>query len=192
MRMVYWRLKIKLHNIIILVIIYFLILSMFVLNLKIYKPQNVAQFGLIKVGQSVPSFIGVSQSGREIKPSFPKGGKFYVYIVDEQLPPSCLDLECGKNAEIVIYKGGHLIGGSDPKYAKLFNIRMVKNNSILNKILHKINKSFLEKFGRKIQVNWYKLETSLVVVTDSNGHIILIYKNAGIKDIPHIMRDLNL
>jgi len=171
-----------------LAIICFLILSLFVLHLKTYKPQNVAQFGLIKVGRSLPSFIGVSQSGREIGPTCPKGGKFYVHVVDKQLPTSCLDLECGKQAEIVVNKGGHLIGGSDFKYAKLFGVKVVKNNSILNRVLHNV-KPFAEKLGWKIQIHWWRLETSLVIIADSKGRIVRIYKNAGIKDVPRIVKD---
>jgi hypothetical protein len=190
MHMVFWRLKTKSKNVIILIIICFLILPMFVLNLKTYKPQSVVQFGSIKVGRSLPSFIGVSPSGREIGSTCPKGGKFYVHVVDEQLPTFCLDLECGKQAEIVVNKGGHLIGGSDFKYAKLFGIKVMKNNSILNRVLHNI-KPFVEKLGWKLQTHWWRFETSLIVVADSEGRIILIYKNAGIKDVPRIIRDLN-
>lgn len=85
-------------------------------------------------------------------------------------------------------KGGHLIGGSDFKYAKLFGVKVVKNNSILNRVLHNV-KPFAEKLGWKIQIHWWRLETSLVIIADSKGRIVRIYKNAGIKDVPRIVKD---
>ncbi|MFN3421644.1 MAG: hypothetical protein ACK40X_07975 [Armatimonadota bacterium] len=52
-------------------------------------------------------------------------------------------------------------------------------------------KPFAGKLGWRIQTHWWRLETSLVIVADSEGRIVRIYKNAGIKDVPRIVRDLN-
>lgn len=192
MHMVYWKFRIKAQKFTILTIICLLFMNLsIVLHSKLFTPQSVAQFGSIKVGEPLPSFIGVSQSGIEVGPTYPKGGKFYIHVVDEQLPACCLDLECGKQAETVVNRGGHLIGGSDGKYAKIFSVKMVKDLTLTTRVLHSI-KPFAEKLGWKIQVHWWRLETSLVVVADGEGRIIRIYKNAGIKHVPHIVRDLDV
>ena len=190
MLMVYLKLRIKTQNISVLMITFFC-LFLFFLYFKLPTYRSITQFGSIRVGGLLPSFVGISQSGKEIGLALPKGGKFYIYVIDEQLPPTCLDLECGKQAEIVLNKGGHIIGGSDPKYAKIFNVKLIKNLSLNNKISYYI-KPFIEKLGWEIQVNWWKLETSLIVVINNKGKILRIYKNAKLKDIPLIMRDIGL
>lgn len=192
MRMAFWRLRTKAQDVIIWTIIFVsLAILLFVSYLKASKPQSVTEFGSMKVGGFLPSFVGVSESGKKIGSTYPKGGKFYIHVVDEQLPTSCLDLECGEQSRIVVNKGGHLIGGSDFKYAKIFGIKIVKNSTLINRILYHL-KPFAEKFGWKIQVFWWRPETSLVVVADGKGRIIHIYKNGGIKDVPRIVRNLKL
>lgn len=190
MLMEYWRSKTKIVIILVIVCI-FAGIFFSALYLKVSNFQSVKQFGLIKVGNPLPSFIGISQSGREVGPTCPKGGKFYIHVIDEQLPPLCLDLECGEQAKIVTNKGGHLIGGSDPKYAKILGVRTVKIPTLIKKVKKAIY-YFEEKLGWKIPIYWRRFETSLVVIIDDKGYIMHIYKNARIQDIPRIMKDLNL
>ncbi|MEM1673220.1 MAG: hypothetical protein QXT86_14315 [Archaeoglobaceae archaeon] len=191
MLMEYWKLKTKI--VIILVIVYIFVVIFFsTLYLKVSNFQSITQFGLIKVGDPLPSFIGISQSGKRVGPTFLKDGKFYVYVIDEQLPPCCLDLECGEQAKIVINKGGHLIGISDFKYANILGVRLVRTPTLIRKVVKKAIHYFEEKLRWQIPIYRRRFETSLIIITDDKGYIMYIYKNAKIRDIPHIMKDLNL
>lgn len=157
--------------------------------LKTSEPKSVERFGSVKVGGYLPSFIGVSQSGRKIGPIYPVGGKFYIHVVDARLPATCLDLECGRQARVVVDKRGHLIGGSDFKYGEIFGIKTVKTSSLIRRVLYHV-RPFAERLGLKIQVHFWRLETSLVIVANHKGQVIRIYKNAGIKDVPRIVSNL--
>ncbi len=124
------------------------------------------EFRSLKIGEPVPGFTGTSRTGKEIRANFP-AGKFFIHFIDDQMGLPCLDLECGKEAESVIKKGGHLHGAGDGKLAKLFGVKLVSSSP-------------------------WKFDTSLMVVTDEKGRITAIYENAGLKDIHGILKELEL
>ncbi len=124
------------------------------------------EFRSLKIGEPVPSFTGTSRTGKEIRPDFP-AGKFFIHFIDDQMGLPCLDLECGKEAEAVVKKGGHLHGGGDGKLAKLFGVKLVSSSP-------------------------WKFDTSLMVVTDEKGQILAIYENAGLKDMDEILKEPEL
>ncbi len=120
----------------------------------------------LKIGEPVPGFTRTSRTGKEIRPDFP-AGKFFIHFIDDQVGLPCLDLECGKEAESVVEKEGHLHAAGDGKLAKLFGVKLVSSSP-------------------------WKFDTSLMVVTDRKGQIIAIYENAGLKDIDKILKELKL
>jgi hypothetical protein len=109
-------------------------------------------------------------------------------VVNDQLPPICQDLECGSQATAVIDRGGHLIGGCDRKYAMGFGVK-TKIPSSADRALRRA-RPIAERLGLKIRSNSYRFDTSLLVVVNREGHIVRIYKNAGIKDVPSIVGSL--
>lgn len=150
--------------------------------------EPVQRFGSVRVGGRLPSFEGVSRSGTRVGPTRPAGGRFYVHVVDERLPTTCLDLECGDQARAITDRGGHLIGGSDLKYGQVFGVRTVKATSLFRRALYR-TRSVAASFGLNPRVSWWRLETSLVVVANREGRVVRIYRHAGITDLPRILAD---
>ena len=124
--------------------------------------QRVRSFGPLEVGAPVPGFGGVSMSGTHISPTSP-AGKFFLFVIDDDLPPTCLDGECGASGRLVARKGGHMIGGSDGKLAQAFGVVPITVNSTFRPI------------------------KSVVVVGDSAGKITAIYRGASVDDAKRVM-----
>jgi hypothetical protein len=139
------------------------------------KPESVEQFGTFKVGSRVRS---------------PSSYKFYVCVIDEQLPPLCEGLVCGRQARAVTGRGGHLGGGSDYKWVKEHGIKIVKTSSLTRRVLYHVPPLVDRLIGRRIRRDFWTFETSLVVVVNCEGRIVRIYKNAGIKDVPRLVSNL--
>ncbi|MCP4719877.1 MAG: hypothetical protein GY860_10515 [Desulfobacteraceae bacterium] len=124
------------------------------------------EFRSLQIGEPVPGFTATSRTGKEIRPDFPVG-KFFIHFIEDQMGLPCLDLECGKEAESVVEKEGHLHAAGDGKLAKLFGVKLVSSSP-------------------------WKFDTSLMVVTDGKGQILAIYENAGLEDIDEILKELEL
>lgn len=118
---------------------------------------TVRSFGPIRVGQELPSYGGSSaQSGRTIGPTTPPG-RFYVHVIDDTLPPTCLDEECGPEGAAVAALGGHVIGASDGKLAGAFGVRLVS------------------------PAPW-RFDTSLLVVSDDRARVLAIWPGRRLSD----------
>jgi hypothetical protein len=128
--------------------------------------RKVEKFGNIKVGMLIPSFGGVSAKGRQMGPGKPDG-KFFIYLIDEGLPPVCLDDECGNIGRIIRERGGHLFGSSDGKMASAIGVKI--------------------KPGEP-----YAFEIPVAVLTDAGSKIQAIYENAKLSDVNQIISDINL
>ena len=125
------------------------------------QPEKVDSFRKISVGNPVPSFGAVSVKGIHFTHIYPNG-KFFVHFIDDDLPPMCLDDECGDLAKLVTQEKGHFIGGSDGKYSGNFGINIIPDKE-------------------------WKFDTSLIVLTDDQGIIEAIYPNAKWKDLKRIL-----
>jgi hypothetical protein len=88
-------------------------------------------------------------------------------VADDKLPPTCLDEQCGNEVRPVVAKGGHVIGGSDGKYAKALGVKLLSTRP-------------------------WRLEPSLVVVTDAGGRVTAIWKGAGREHVGWITREEGL
>lgn len=128
--------------------------------------QSIQAFGKTKVGDVVPSFSGVSETGKKVSSTTPEG-KFFMYFINDQLPPICLDEECGKEATHIVMKEGHFIGGGDGKYAKIFDVQLISTTP-------------------------WKFNASLMIVANCKREILAIYKNAHLTHIEKIIIDLRL
>lgn len=123
---------------------------------------TVRSFGPLRMGDTLPSFTGVSDKGIAIGPTTPRG-HFYVHVVNDALPPSCLDQECGPEGAIIVAQGGHLMGGSDGKLAKAFGVNLVSGNP-------------------------YRFDTSLIIVTDDRARVVAIHPGLRLADAPEAAR----
>ncbi len=160
--------------------------------LRVPKIEPAEEFRWLKVGGQVPRFRGVSMAGRELGTGQP-AGEFHVYVIDERLPPICLDWECGEQAEAVVQRGGHLIGGSDHKFAKVFGVKVVKTNALTRRLAYRLSPEIVRwarHLGLKVRRDFWRLEAPLTVVADCDGRIVGIFKNASIKHVPRILRRL--
>ncbi len=125
-------------------------------------PVKLREFGTIRVGMQIPAFEGASGDGVPIGPATPPG-QFFLHVISDKLPPTCLDQECGDDAPLVVAKGGHVIGGSDGKYARALGVQLVSTHP-------------------------FRLDPPLVVVTDAGGRVSAIWKNAGCEHMELILR----
>jgi|688.fasta_scaffold212319_3 hypothetical protein len=118
---------------------------------------SVKTLGPLTVGDRVPSVSGFSQKGTAIGSGTPHG-KFYAYFINDTLPPTCFDEECGETGKRIAELGGHLIGSSDGKLASQFGVKLVSSKP-------------------------WKFDRSLFVLTSETGAIIGIYDKATMGDI---------
>ena len=128
--------------------------------------EEVSTFGPLALGQVAPHFTAVASSGEEFNSPLPPG-KFTAYCIQNSLPPSCLDDGCGPAGQFVRNKGGRLVGICDLKGAGVFGVK--------------------GRPGHNAQ-----LETSLVVLCDTNQRIVAIYKGATMADVESLVRRSNL
>jgi len=128
--------------------------------------HSVQAYNALKIGENLPSFRGISDTGKEIGPTTPEGA-FFIHFINDELPATCLDEECGQEAQKIVSQGGHLLGGSDGKYAHAFGIEVLSTSP-------------------------WKLTVSLMVVADHEGIILAIYPQASLSMIEHVLIDLQL
>lgn len=119
------------------------------------QPGRATAFGPLHVGGPLPSYAGSCYAtDRPIGPTTPPGGSFYVHVIDDRLPATCLDEACGPRTKRVIDLGGHVIGASDGKLAKAFGVEART-----------------------------RPERRIIVASDSNGRITSILVDRGITDL---------
>lgn len=120
--------------------------------------QSVDSLGNLTVGQPLPGYSGVSKSGQSVGPNIPSGQFFIHYAAHDYPDPLCLDAECGPIGENVQALGGHLIAGSDGKFADAgFGVMPPPGEP---------------------------LEWRVAVVSDGDGKILAIYDDVAIADLP--------
>ncbi|MES0491494.1 MAG: hypothetical protein ABUK01_15980 [Leptospirales bacterium] len=127
--------------------------------------KSVSKLGPLKLGSPAPQFAGITFSGYEVGPTTPPG-KFYVYIIDEDLPLIALNGEVG-DVDYVIDRGGVVIAGSDGKFAKVFGVKLSSSSP-------------------------YRLSNSLIIIANAHGEIVGIYKNARLKDLKIIILEMGI
>ena len=138
-----------------------LLISLFFPSAAFAQFVSVKALGPLSVGSDLPGFSGVSYKGKEIGPTTPKG-KFFVHFINDLLPPSCLDDECGAVGKRVAARGGHLIGASDGKAAAQFGVKLISETP-------------------------WRFNRSLVVIASANGQILGIFDSATMGDIESLV-----
>lgn len=142
-----------------------LLITLIIPSTAFAQVVSLKALGPLAVGSQVPSFSGVSNNGREIGSTVPKG-KFFVYFINDSLPPTCLDEECGAVGKRIAMHGGHLIGASDGKIATLFGVKLISG------------------------ARW-RFDRSLLVVASDNGQILGIFDQATMDAIEAVVGKYN-
>lgn len=119
----------------------------------------------LQTGEVIPSFSAhTSETRIKLRPAFPEG-KFHFYLVSEDLPKNvCFDLECGQESNEITKFGGHVIGIKDFKWARSLGVDMIHDGD-----------------------DW-RLEHSLLVITNENAVIHAMFKHAQMKDLPKLLK----
>jgi hypothetical protein len=129
--------------------------------------QKVNSLGKVTVGQLLPSYTGVSSSGRAMG-RVPSKGEFLIHLLHPELPATCVGEECGEIGGLVQSYGGQLNGASDRKLAgSVFDILPSSDSS----------KSF-DEYG-------------VLIVSDSRGKVVAIYDHANKNSVQTALDDLS-
>jgi hypothetical protein len=127
--------------------------------------ERVQTLGKVKTGQPLPSYAGVSMTGKPMGAK-PANGRFLIHLLHPQLPTTCVDDECGEMGFLVRNQGGQLYGASDLKLAgEAFDILPPPSSA----------KS--EKYG-------------VLIVSDPKGKVIAIYNHADRDSVRVVLSDL--
>lgn len=120
--------------------------------------NKVVKFGPLKLGEQAPCKPGDSTSYpfRRIPQS-----KFYIYVVEKDLPTMCVFEECGPHGEIVECLGGWLSGDDQAEEAVSFGLDedMVRQG-----------------------------KASIIVVANQDSKIVGIYPNHTMQNLPEILK----
>lgn len=124
------------------------------------KVIQVEQAGKLKVGESIASLPSIASE----KDRFVAAGnpaRFSLVLLKRNLPSSCLNLQCSALASKVLAQGGLLIGGGD--------------------------ENFFREAGLDVGA---ESDASVLIVTDAAGKIRSIYRNASMRDLHGILKNL--
>ena len=114
-------------------------------------------YSRLEVGKSLPSWAG--QCDDKSLGSTTPAARFHVHIVGNKGTPCCVDLGCTNEAHLVVKLGGSLQISSDLKLAKNLGIPIVHDGN-----------------------DWAAAE-SLMLIADSSGKILGIFRNANASDL---------
>jgi hypothetical protein len=132
---------------------------------------EVNSLGELTVGQAVPGYVGGPPSGRGMGPK-PSRGDYLVHVLHPDLPPTCVDEECGDFGAIAKQRGVQVFGGSDLKLADgIFGIFSATTS---------------EEFQAQSQ------DYGVVVISDKHGKILSIFNEIELSDVAKIIKAKNL
>lgn len=145
-----------------------LLLTMWSIFVFPYQLKRVEVFRGIKIGDHCPGFFWIRDDLKEKHISEPSS--FFLVFISDKVDPDADGLDnrkyFGKTTEIIVKKGGHFWCSGDGKVAGIYGINFVRGSK-----------------------EW-KLDASLITVTDGEGKILALYKNGKLRDIKRVIRDL--
>lgn len=129
--------------------------------------QSVPNLGKLSVGKSLPTYAGTSESGLQAS-NKPAEHKSLIHLLHTDLPPLCVNEECGAFGSIANLKGADLYGGSDLKLAdQVFGIFPTDNEAF---------KEQSQNYG-------------VLIISDQQAKIKAIYQNVDLPDMESILQD---
>lgn len=118
------------------------------------RAESVRQFRSFHIGDQVKHY---SISSEKYKPAC-----FFVFFVNDTLPVTCINEECGNIADSIVKRGGRLYASGDTKYAKRFDIALVSAEP-------------------------WKFDASLLIIADREGKIIKLYTEVFPREIEQLI-----
>lgn len=129
--------------------------------------QSVPILGELSVGKTLPSYAGSSESGQQAG-NTPKDRKYLIHLLHTDLPPLCVNEECGAFGSIANIKGADLYGGSDLKLAdQVFGI----------------SPTDYDAFQQQSQ------NYGVLIISDQQAKIRAIYQHVYLPDMETILQD---
>jgi hypothetical protein len=113
------------------------------------KYIQVETFNQLRVGDSIRSLTEISHE-RTRWGVARRTAHFYFYLLSNDLPTRCLNLQCGRFAMRILTRNGFLVGGADREFAKEVGL----------------------EYGTSPESS-----PSLLIVTDSRGKVTALYEN---------------
>lgn len=132
--------------------------------------NEITTLGKLRVGKTLPSYVGGSNSGRGmgIRPS---RGNYLAHVLHPQLPATCVDEECGTFAQVAKKMGIQIFGGSDLKLAdQIFGIFPADN----------------EEFQKQSK------DYGVLILSDKQGKILSIFNQIELTDVSKILQTKQL
>ena len=154
-------------TIIVVLLISFLLLAIWLIFIFPHQLLQVDSFRGIKVGDACPGFFWIKDALKEKHIAEP--ANFFLIFINDKITSEIDELgnkQCfGKITANIAAKGGHFWCSGDGKVAKEFGINIVRAKE-------------------------WKLDGSLIIITDNQGKILALYQNAKITDLANILNKL--
>jgi hypothetical protein len=125
----------------------------------------IKSFNQLKVGDSIESLSLLAQERTKWGTS-KHVARNYFYLLRSDLPPRCLNLQCGRFARKIMMRDGFLVGGADLKLAK------------------EVGLDFVSTSANQAQ--------SLLIVTDSSGIVTHLYENITKGSLDEILAQMDV
>ncbi len=129
--------------------------------------QSVSTLGKLSVGKTLPRYSGSSESGQTVG-NKPRNRKYLIHLLHSDLPPICVNEECGAFGPVANLKGADLYGGSDLKFAdQVFGIFPADNDAF-----------------RQQSQNY-----GVLIISDQQAKIRTIYQHVDLPEVETILQD---
>lgn len=141
---------------------------------------------MLKVGDSLPEFVGTNQEGKEINSEQFKGKKLVVFFYPKASTPGCTAEACNlrDNYSVLKKKGYQLLGVSADSVKRQKNFS--DKNELPFDVIADENHDVIDKFGvwqlKKFMGREFMGIVRTTFVFDENGICIQVIEKVKIKD----------
>ena len=141
---------------------------------------------MLKVGDSLPEFIGTNQNGEQINSQKLKGKKLVVFFYPKASTPGCTAEACNlrDNYSVLKKKGYQLLGVSADSVKRQKNFS--DNNELPFDVIADENQDIIDKFGvwqlKKFMGREFMGIVRTTFVFDENGICIQVIEKVKTKD----------
>ena len=129
-------------------------------------PRECSSHGSLRVGELIPGLDGVTDTGERFHTRDP-WTNLTIYAVSATYPP--LRVDTGKAVPSIRAQklGARLVRSGDGKAARQFGMKVVHGEP-------------------------FRYDTAMVVICDTNGRILRIWKSAGVDDLDELLHQIEV